>query len=69
VQGKAGPIGDLLFSLNPWTPLFESYRAVIYNETMPNWGGLAVLLVASLVMLTLAVLFFKRVEPAFAKVL
>jgi ABC-type polysaccharide/polyol phosphate export permease len=69
VQGKAGPIGDLVFSLNPWTPLFESYRAVIYDETMPNWIGLAVLLAVSLVLLCVATLFFKRVEPAFAKVL
>jgi ABC-type polysaccharide/polyol phosphate export permease len=69
VQGKAGPVGDLLFSLNPWTPLFESYRAVIYNETMPNWLGLLVLLAASLAMLVVAILFFKRLEPAFAKVL
>ena len=69
VQGKAGPIGDLLFSLNPWTPLFESYRAVIYNETMPAWGGLVILLAASFAFLTAATLFFKRVEPAFAKVL
>jgi len=69
VQGKAGPIGDLVFSLNPWTPLFESYRAVIYDATMPNWGGLIGVLIASLVLVTLATLFFKRVEPAFAKVL
>jgi ABC-type polysaccharide/polyol phosphate export permease len=69
VQGKAGPLGDFLFSLNPWTPLFESYRAVIYDETMPNWFGLAIVLLASLVFLAVATLFFKRVEPAFAKVL
>jgi ABC-type polysaccharide/polyol phosphate export permease len=55
--------------LNPWTPLFESYRDVIYNGTMPNWFSLGVLLVASTVFLTFATLFFKRVEPSFAKVL
>ena len=55
--------------LNPWTPLFESYRNVIYNETMPNWLWLFALLVGSTIFLGLAMLFFKRVEPAFAKVL
>ena len=69
VQGKGGAIVDVLFSINPWTPLFESYRAVIYGKAMPNWSGLAVVLVVSLVLLGLATLFFKRVEPAFAKVL
>lgn len=63
-----GLVGRVL-SLNPWTPLFESYRAVIYDETFPDFAGLAVLLVVSLVVLCLATLFFKRVEPAFAKVL
>jgi ABC-type polysaccharide/polyol phosphate export permease len=55
--------------LNPWTPLFESYRALIYNGTMPNWVSLGILLIVSTVFLALATLFFKRVEPSFAKVL
>ena len=55
--------------LNPWTPLFESYRDVIYDQTMPNWLWLFALLVASTIFLALAMVFFKRVEPAFAKVL
>lgn len=63
-----GLVGRVL-SLNPWTPLFESYRALIYYETWPDWGGLAGLLVVSLGLLALAILFFKRLEPAFAKVL
>jgi lipopolysaccharide transport system permease protein len=58
-----------LFSLNPWTTLFESYRAVIYNGTAPLWGSLGLLLIASFVGLALATWFFKRLEPAFAKVL
>ena len=49
--------------------LFESYRDVIYNETMPNWLWLFALLVGSTIFLGLAMVFFKRVEPSFAKVL
>ena len=63
-----GLVGKLML-LNPWTPLFESYRDVIYNETMPNWLWLFVLLIGSTIFLGLATLFFKRVEPSFAKVL
>ncbi len=68
VSERSQTLGTLM-ALNPWTPLFESYRAVIYEGTMPSWGPLAVLLAVSLVMLALATLYFKRLEPAFAKVL
>lgn len=69
VAGRMDGLVGRVLSLNPWTPLFESYRSVIYNETFPDWWGLAVLLVVSLGLLCLATLFFKRVEPSFAKVL
>ena len=69
VANRAGGLAGTLFSLNPWTWLFESYRDVIYSETMPDWGPLLVLLLVSFVLLALAILFFKRLEPSFAKVL
>jgi ABC-type polysaccharide/polyol phosphate export permease len=62
--------------LNPLAILFESYRAVIYGAPdgvgpphLPDFGALAALLLFSLVFLALAAMFFKRVEPTFAKVL
>lgn len=58
-----------LFALNPWTTLFNSYRNLMYGQSAPEWGPLLVLTIASLGLLTLAILFFKRVEPVFAKVL
>jgi len=58
-----------LFALNPWTTLFTAYRDVIYNDHAPDVLALGAVTAASLVMLALAILFFKRVEPTFAKVL
>jgi ABC-type polysaccharide/polyol phosphate export permease len=58
-----------VYWLNPFTILFESYRAVIYGSTTPDWLGLAKLLAASLVLLGVCTWIFKRVEPSFAKVL
>jgi ABC-type polysaccharide/polyol phosphate export permease len=63
-----------LFHLNPFFVLFNSYRNVIYGDAAgyplwPDWIGLAVLLLASVGLLGLATLLFKRLEPAFAKVL
>jgi homopolymeric O-antigen transport system permease protein len=69
VAGRLNGLVGKIQLLNPWTPLFESYRDVIYNETMPNWLWLGALLLASIVFLLLATVFFKRVEPSFAKVL
>ena len=58
-----------LFALNPWTWLFNGYRDVIYNDRAPDLLALGAVTGVSLVLLGLAILFFKRVEPTFAKVL
>jgi ABC-type polysaccharide/polyol phosphate export permease len=76
---KENPIIGFLAGLNPFAVLFEAYRAVIYGTAEgrqsflpphpPDLVALAVMLVGSLVLLALSVIFFKRVEPEFAKVL
>jgi ABC-type polysaccharide/polyol phosphate export permease len=61
--------------LNPFAVLFEAYRAVIYGTpdggppVPPDLVSLFELLIASIVLIGLAAIFFKRVEPDFAKVL
>jgi ABC-type polysaccharide/polyol phosphate export permease len=67
--GVKNPTIAFIFNLNPFTILFESYRNVIYNGTPPLWGHLAALLVISAGLCCFATWIFKRVEPAFAKVL
>jgi homopolymeric O-antigen transport system permease protein len=59
----------VLYALNPFTQLFVAYRNLAYFGTSPDWGPLLVLLLVSTVLLLLSILFFKRVEPTFAKVL
>jgi len=65
-----------LAGFNPFAVLFEAYRAVIYGGAdgvspphPPDVVSLLILLTASLVLLAVAVVLFKRVEPEFAKVL
>jgi ABC-type polysaccharide/polyol phosphate export permease len=60
---------NLIFSLNPWSPMFESYHNMSYDGLPPLWEQLGIVLVASLVMCAGAIWVFKRVEPTFAKVL
>jgi lipopolysaccharide transport system permease protein len=58
-----------LYELNPFTILFGAYHAVIFYGTQPDWLALLALLLFSCILLAICVLIFKRVEPAFAKVL
>ena len=51
------------------TYILAAYRDVIYYGRAPDWAGLLVIAGVSIVILALAILFFKRVEPSFAKVL
>jgi ABC-type polysaccharide/polyol phosphate export permease len=60
---------ELAFNLNPFTTLLESYRNVIYYGQPPEWTALGALAGVSAVLLLIGVYFFKRLEPAFAKVL
>ena len=64
-----------LANANPFAILFEAYRTVIYGTKdsipngPPNMVSLAILLVASTILLALTTIVFKRVEPNFAKVI
>jgi ABC-type polysaccharide/polyol phosphate export permease len=68
-----------LMELNPFYTLFTAYRTVIYGaETAnngsvppmaPDWAALGGLAAGSLIFLLIATIFFKRIEPSFAKVL
>jgi ABC-type polysaccharide/polyol phosphate export permease len=59
----------VLYQLNPFAPLFESYRNLIYYGLPPTWSLLGIVLVESAVLLVAAVLVFRRLEPSFAKVI
>lgn len=65
----------VMMTLNPFAVLLTAYRTVIWGTetvhhgTAPDFALLAILLLVSLALLTVAVAFFKRVEPAFARIL
>ncbi len=71
---KQNPILSFVAHANPMAILFESYRAVIYGTPdgapmMPHWDGLLALTGASLILIAITAIAFKRLEPQFAKVL
>ncbi len=69
VIAKSHPQLYTILSLNPFAVLFDSYRAVTWGTSPPDWFGLALLLVFSLGLLLVAIYIFKRAEPAFARIL
>ena len=63
------PTIGTIMRLNPFFPILEGYRSAIYFGTTPDFASLARLLAVSAVGIVVALWFFKRLEPAFAKVL
>ncbi len=81
IAGSHKIIYDIL-RLNPFAVLFDSYRAVVWGTEVvvdgtttylppgpPNWLGLLILTGVSGLQLLVAILVFKRAEPAFARIL
>jgi ABC-type polysaccharide/polyol phosphate export permease len=64
-----------LMSLNPMAILLTAYRTVTWGTdtvdhgTQPDFLALGLLALGSVVLLVVGVAFFKRVEPAFARIL
>jgi ABC-type polysaccharide/polyol phosphate export permease len=58
-----------LMRLNPFFAILEGYRDAIYYGRPPDLRMLGVVFAGSIVLLVLGTIFFKRLEPSFAKVL
>jgi ABC-type polysaccharide/polyol phosphate export permease len=66
---KLDPTIARIMQLNPFFAILESYRDAIYYGRLPNFGLLLSVFAASIVFVVIATVLFKRLEPAFAKVL
>ncbi|MBX3029936.1 MAG: ABC transporter permease [Chloroflexi bacterium] len=77
-------VGDEFFTIlryNPVAVLLETFRTITYGVPLPDggwrhatladleWVGLGAVLLMSIAILVLGTIFFKRLEPQFAKVL
>jgi lipopolysaccharide transport system permease protein len=67
--GETNPTIAQLMALNPFFTILESYRDAIYYGRAPDLAMLGAVLLVSLVLLVLGTIFFKQLEPSFAKVL
>lgn len=80
IERALGPAGVNILRMNPFAVLLSAYRDAIYGRVNPAGDGftagqtpdlvaLGVLLLFSIALLVLGTIVFKRLEPAFAKVL
>jgi lipopolysaccharide transport system permease protein len=58
-----------LVNLNPMAPLIRSYRRILLEGSMPDWGGLMITLVFALICFVFGYWWFERTKKAFADVL
>ncbi len=63
VPDKFRPVYDL----NPFVTLFDAYRAIVMEHSMPDWSPLGIVAGGSIVALVLGYLFFVRLQKSFAK--
>jgi len=67
--GEKHPTIVSLMKLIPFYAILESYRDAIYYGRAPNFALLGAVLAGSVILLVVGTIFFKRLEPSFAKVL
>ena len=58
----------LLYSLNPLVGVVSGFRAVVLGQGAVPWGSMLISLLVSLVLATLGLAYFRRVERAFADI-
>jgi ABC-type polysaccharide/polyol phosphate export permease len=67
--GGAHPALSTALHANPMAALLGAWRDVLYSGVAPDFGALGAVLALSVVLIVFGILVFKRLEPAFAKVL
>lgn len=56
-----------VLNLNPMTTIINSYRDILFYQTMPNMNNIALIGVFSMILLFVGVLVFKKLEKGFAE--
>jgi lipopolysaccharide transport system permease protein len=61
------PMYSKILSLNPMAHIIEAYRAIFYYQTMPNFKGLGIITLVSIILCVLGYKVFKKLEKRFAE--
>lgn len=56
-----------IMNLNPMAHIITAYRAIFYNQTMPDLGALGIILLISIVLCVVGYLIFNKLQKGFAE--
>lgn len=56
-----------IITLNPMAHILEGYRAIFYNQTMPDMASLGIVLLGSLILCVIGYYIFKKLQKGFAE--
>ena len=56
-----------ILNLNPMTHIINGYRAIFYNQTMPNLANLGIVFILSVVICVVGYFIFRKLQKGFAE--
>lgn len=56
-----------IITLNPMSHILEGYRAIFYNQTMPDMASLGIVLLGSVILCVIGYYIFKKLQKGFAE--
>ncbi|MBR6033843.1 MAG: ABC transporter permease [Clostridia bacterium] len=58
---------QIIMKLNPMAYFITAYRSIFYYHTMPDWGGILLMLALSIVLIVVGYLIFRKLQKGFAE--
>ena len=56
-----------IITLNPMSHILEGYRAIFYNQTMPDMASLGIVLLGSVILCVIGYYIFKKLQKGYAE--
>lgn len=56
-----------LYNLNPMVKIMEGYQSILYSKTMPDFAGLGIVAIISIVILIFGYLLFQKLQRRFVE--
>jgi len=56
-----------ILKINPMTSIIDGYRAIFYNQTMPNLSAIGIIIVIGILGCSIGYMIFKKLQKGFAE--
>ena len=58
---------QIIMKLNPMSYFITAYRSIFYYHTMPDWSGIGLIAVISIIFVIIGYMIFKKLQKGFAE--